>query len=131
MRGFWRGHGGFDAERELRAQRPQPSDELTRSIVRRMDGRRSGTSSFRAAVAVGLSTLLLAALMGTGGVGYAGEPGKRAVAAVKKVFVPKGVVVAKKKSSAMQQYLAPTVVKPKPKKKLRGVVAKAKPRFTG
>ena len=78
-------------ENELRASRPQPSDEL----VSRIEGRirsdrpaRTRRGSFRIAVPVALTAALVGALAAVGGVGFAATSVTHAVSAVAHVFSP-------------------------------------------
>ena len=132
MRGFWNREQGL--ERELRASRPAPREEFVEELANRVvTTPRRPTAARRVAIAAVLTGAMLASLAGFGGIGYAGQPAKRAVATVKKVFVPKGVVVRKapRSSAAADQYRGPTRPKVKKKKAAARVVAKGRPRFTG
>ncbi len=84
---FKRGDG---LERELRAMRPAPSDELVAKIEARVREARPAyrRTSFRLAVPVALTAAMVAALAAVGGVGYAASSVKDAATAVAHVFVP-------------------------------------------
>jgi hypothetical protein len=76
--------------RELRRNRPAPSDELVARIEARV--RESAPvarrGSFRIAVPVALTAAMVAALAAVGGVGYAASSVKHAASAVVHVFAP-------------------------------------------
>jgi hypothetical protein len=89
MTGFFK--RGDKLEGELRAARPRPSDEL----VSRIEGRirserpaRAHRSSFRVAVPVALTAVMVGALAAVGGVSYAATSVTHAVEAVSHVFSP-------------------------------------------
>jgi hypothetical protein len=84
---FKRGDG---LERELRATRPAPSDELVAKIEARVREARPAyrRSSFRLAIPVALTVAMVAALAAVGGVSYAASSVKHAATAVAHVFVP-------------------------------------------
>jgi hypothetical protein len=89
MTGFFK--RGDKLEGELRATRPRPSDEL----VSRLEGRvrselpaRVRRSSFRVAVPVALTAVMVGALAAVGGVSYAATSVENAVKAVSHVFSP-------------------------------------------
>jgi cytochrome c-type biogenesis protein CcmH/NrfG len=81
----WRRNRSTGLEAELRANRPEPSDELVRRIESRVraDGRRVG---FRVAFAGALVAGVLAALASVGGLGYAATSTSQAVATAKRVM---------------------------------------------
>ena len=82
----WRRNRNTGLEAELRANRPEPSDELVRRIESRVraDGRRA--RSFRVAFAGALVAGVLAALASVGGLGYAATSTSQAVATAKRVM---------------------------------------------
>jgi hypothetical protein len=144
MRGFtemryWRRRQEpFDLEAELRAARPEPSNELVRTLESRVrnDGRtRVGT--LRVAFVGALTAVMLVALGSVGGVGYASSAAQDAAVSVKRVVQPKKVVRVLKKSPAIDQYGGKKKVKKKVKKAKKGKGAKGKvrartrPPFTG
>jgi hypothetical protein len=81
----WRRNRSTGLEAELRANRPEPSDELVRRIESRVraDGRRVG---FRVAFAGALVAGVLAALASVGGLGYAATSASQAVATAKRAM---------------------------------------------
>jgi hypothetical protein len=80
---------GDPLERELRAARPQPSEELVHRIEARVYAERPARrGSFRIAVPVGLTAAMVAALAAVGGVGYAATSVEHAASAVVHVFMP-------------------------------------------
>ena len=81
--------GGLEGE--LRAARPRPSDELVSRIEARVRSERPALAhrnSFRVAVPVALTAVMIGALAAVGGVGYAATSVEHAVKAVSHVFVP-------------------------------------------
>jgi hypothetical protein len=87
MTGFFRRGDGL--ERELRAARPRPSDELVSQLEARVSaGRPARRGSLRVAVPVALTAALVGALAAVGGVGYAASSIESAAKAVSHVFVP-------------------------------------------
>jgi hypothetical protein len=126
MRYWRRRHEPFDLEAELRAGRPQPSSHFVRRLE--ADVKESGQSrvggTLRVAFVGALTAVMLIALAGVGGVGYASSAGRDAVVSVKRVVTPGDVVRVLKKSAAIDQY------GPKPKKKVKKV-KKAKKKGKG
>ena len=88
MTGFFK--RGDRLEGGLRAARPRPSDELVSRIEGRVRSERPARvrSSFRVAVPVALTAVLIGALAAVGGVGYAATSVGHAVTAVAHVFSP-------------------------------------------
>ena len=77
--------GGAGLERELRVRRPQPRDELVRTLAARVhDAPRSrhSVAALRVALGSGVSALFVAALVPAGGLGYATGAVSRASTAV-------------------------------------------------
>ena len=73
MKGF-RKRGGTGLERELRARRPQPREELVRTLAARVQGApryRHRVAALRVALGSGVTALFVAALVPAGGLGYA------------------------------------------------------------
>jgi hypothetical protein len=101
---------GDSLEGELRAARARPSDELVSRIEGRIRSERptfARRSSFRVAVPVALTAVMVGALAAVGGVGYAATSVESAVKAVSHVFVPaKGhqAVVVEGLTSGGDQY---------------------------
>ena len=87
MSGFRRGNR---LERDLRASRPRPSDELVNRIEGRIRSERPARvrGSFRVAVPVALTAVMIGALAAVGGVSYAATSVGHAVTAVTHVFSP-------------------------------------------
>jgi hypothetical protein len=77
-----------ELEARLRAARPEPSQDLIRSIAARMAPRRA--SAPRLAFAGALTATMLAALASVGGVSYAANAAVSAAKVVKKVVAPSG-----------------------------------------
>lgn len=118
-----------DFEAELRASRPEPSDELVHRLEARVRyGRDSRAGSFRIAFAGALATGVLGALAMVGGLGYAATATGSAVEKAKKVVKSHGVLVVHK-TPARDQY-APRATKKKKAKKAAGRRF-ARPPFTG
>jgi hypothetical protein len=89
MTGFFKRGGKLEGE--LRAARPRPSDELVSRIEGRIRSERptlARRGSFRVAVPVALTAVIVGALAAVGGVGYAATSVESAVKAVSHVFVP-------------------------------------------
>jgi hypothetical protein len=83
---FWRKNRRTGLEAELRANRPEPSDELVRRIESRVraDGRRAG--SLRVAFAGALIVGVLTMLASVGGLGYAATSTSHALNTAKRVM---------------------------------------------
>lgn len=92
---------GFDVERELRANRPEPRGDYTKALAGdvRTRGVTERTRAGRVGLALALSGLIVIALASFGGIGYASSAGSHAVKkpAVKHVRVVKS-------SAASAQY---------------------------
>jgi hypothetical protein len=140
MRYWRRRQGPFDVEAELKAARPEPSNEFVRTLESRVrhDGR-SRVGTLRVAFVGALTAVMLVALGSVGGVGYASSAARDAAVSVKRVVQPKKVVRVLKKSPAIDQYggKKPTKKKVKVKKAKKGkgakgrVRARTRPPFTG
>lgn len=120
---YWRRRHEFDLEAELKASRPEPSPDLVRRLEAevRDSGRARVGGTLRVAFVGALTALMLIALAGVGGVGYAASAGRDAVVGVKRVVTPtEEVVRVLKKSPAIDQYAK------KPKKKVKKKVKKVK-----
>jgi hypothetical protein len=137
----WRRNRSAGLEAELRAKRPEPSDELVHRLesrVRSSGRRRAG--SFRVAFAGALAAGVLAALASVGGLGYAATSASQVVETAKRA-VHVHTVATIQKSAARDQYGKPRAKKcRKGTKRVKGVcrrVKKAKgvrfrkPPFTG
>ena len=77
--------GGAGLERELRARRPQPRDELVRTLaarVQRAPRLHQRVAALRVALGSGVTALFVAALVPAGGLGYATGAVSRATTAV-------------------------------------------------
>jgi hypothetical protein len=139
MRYWRRRHEPFDLEAELKGSRPEPSPELVHQLEARVrhSGRTRVGSSIRVAFVGALTAVMLIALAGVGGVGYAASAGRDAVVSVKRVVTPKEVVRVLKKSPAIDQYGKKPAKKKKVKKAKKGkgakgrVKARVRPPFTG
>jgi hypothetical protein len=82
---------GDKLEGELRASRPRPSDELVSRIEGRIRSERPSRvnrSTFRVAVPVTITGVMVGSLAAVGGVGYAATSVTHAAKAVAHVFVP-------------------------------------------
>jgi hypothetical protein len=81
---------GNKLERDLRAARPKPSDELVSRIEGRIRSEQPARvrRSFRVAVPVTLTAVMIGSLAAVGGVGYAATSVGHAVKAVTHVFSP-------------------------------------------
>jgi hypothetical protein len=127
-------HKRTNLETELRANRPEPSDEFVNRLEGRVrEGRRSRAGSFRVAFAGSLAAGVLAALASVGGLGYAANATGEAVQKAKKVVKSSHGTAVVRKSPSRDQYGKPKVKKKKKakaKKKARGR-AFARPPFTG
>jgi len=131
MRGFtemryWRRrHEPFDLEAELKAGRPEPSPDFVRRLEAevRDSGRTRVGGRLRVAFVGAATAVMLIALSGVGGVGYAASAGHDAAVSVKRVVTPGDVVKVLKRSAAIDQY--------GPKKKAKKKVKKAKKKGKG
>lgn len=125
MRNWRRKREAFDLEGELRANRPQPSDELVHRLEARVhEDRRARAGSFRLAFAGALAAGVLGALASVGGLGYAATGAGSAVEKAKRVVGKHGVHVVHK-SPARDQY------GPKPRKAKKAKKKKAKKKAAG
>ena len=147
MRYWRRRHEPFDLEAELKASRPEPSSEFVHQLEARVkgNGRTRAAGSLRVAFVGALTAVMLIALAGVGGVGYASSAARDAAVSVKRVVTPEQRVVrVLKKSPAISQYdQAPKKAKKKTtkakkaKKVKKGkgakgrVKARQRPPFTG
>ncbi len=125
-------HKRTNLETELRANRPQPSNEFVNRLEGRVrEGRRSRAGSFRVAFAGSLAAGVLAALASVGGLGYAANATGEAVDKAKKVVKSSHGTLVVRKSPSRDQYGKPKVKKKtKAKKKAKGRRF-ARPPFTG
>jgi hypothetical protein len=142
---YWRKrHEPFDLEAELRANRPEPAPELVHRLETRVrDSGRTRAGSLRVAFVGALTAVMLIALAGVGGVGYASSAARDAAVSVKRVVTPKEIVRVLKKSPAISQYdkkaskqkkkaKATKATKKKKGKGAKGKVrARTSPPFTG
>jgi len=108
MKRFWR--NGDRLERELRSQRPEPRDELVRSIEGRIgESRRKTYRPFRLGLAAALTVGMLVALASFGGLSYAATGVTHAVKAATHAVAPQKQaapkLVSHPLSSAQAQYL--------------------------
>jgi hypothetical protein len=97
----------FDLEAELKASRPEPSSEFVHQLEARVkgSGRTRAAGSLRVAFVGALTAVMLIALAGVGGVGYASSAARDAAVSVKRVVSPEQRVVrVLKKSPAISQY---------------------------
>jgi hypothetical protein len=86
----WFSRRGNKLERDLRAARPRPSDELVSRIEGRIRSEQPARvrRSFRVAVPVTLTAVMIGSLAAVGGVSYAATSVGHAVRAVTHVFAP-------------------------------------------
>lgn len=125
-------HKRTNLETELRANRPQPSDEFVNRLEGRVrEGRRSRAGSFRVAFAGALAAGVLAALASVGGLGYAATATGDAVDRAKKVVKSSHGTLVVRKSPSRDQYDKPKVKKKKKAKKKAKGRRFARPPFTG
>jgi hypothetical protein len=105
MRGFWR-REPQGLETELRANRPEPSADLVRSLSHRIedDRRRARLYRFsRLSFAGALTVLMLGTLGAFGGLGYAASGTKSVANVVKRAVVPSRPQTVDR-SAAQDQY---------------------------
>lgn len=81
-------HRSDSLERELRRQRPRPTDELISRIEGRVRSAAPRRRVFRYAIPAALTAAMLGALAAVGGVSYAASGVEHAAQAVEHVFVP-------------------------------------------
>jgi hypothetical protein len=94
-----------DLEAELRAHRPIADDAFVQSISDRVRASRRSHATLRIAFALGLTTLMVAALGAFGGIGYAAQRAQHAATAATRVFdSPSSKPKAEKRSPAQDQY---------------------------
>lgn len=125
-------HKRTNLETELRANRPQPSNEFVNRLEGRVrEGRRSRAGSFRVAFAGSLAAGVLAALASVGGLGYAANATGEAVDKAKQVVKSSHGTLVVRKSPSRDQYDKPKVRKKKKAKKKAKGRAFARPPFTG
>jgi hypothetical protein len=119
---YWRRRQPFDLEAELKAGRPEPRPDFVRRLEADVkdSGRTRVGGTLRVAFVGALTAVMLIALAGVGGAGYAASAGRDAVVSVKRVVTPGDVVKVLKRSAAIDQY------GPKPKKKVKAKKAKKK-----
>lgn len=105
MRGFWRREPqGLEAE--LRANRPEPSTDLVRSLSLKIEDDRRRTRLYslsRLSFAGGLTVLMLGTLGAFGGLSYAASGTKSVVNVVKRAVAPSRPT-AVQGSAAQDQY---------------------------
>jgi hypothetical protein len=90
--------------RELRANRPEPSDEFVRVLAQRLDGGRKRLyAASRFSFAAALTVLVLGSLASFGGVGYAASGANQAFTAVKQIVKLSSPHVVRK-TAAQDQY---------------------------
>jgi hypothetical protein len=96
-----------DLETELRANRPEPSDDLLHRITGRMNATEA-PRRLRLGFAAALTVAILGALSAVGGMGYAASATSHAVTAVKNVVVkaktPETHLNTVQQSPAQSQY---------------------------
>ena len=116
MRTWRRNRESAGLEAELRANRPEPSQELLSKLEARVreSGRRSRAGSFRVAFAGALAAGVLAALASVGGLAYAATGVGQAVEKATRVVHVHGVTTLHK-SAARDQYSKPKAKCPKTK----------------
>jgi hypothetical protein len=136
MRYWRRRHEPFDLEAELKTGRPEPAPEFVHKLEGRVrNSGRSTVGALRVAFVGALTAVMLIALAGVGGVGYASSAARDAAVGVKRVVTPKRVVRVLKKSPAIDQYGRKAKKKVKKAKKGKGakgkVRARTRPPFTG
>jgi hypothetical protein len=77
-----------NVERDLRANRPAPSDEFVRDLAARAQAAPAGRVGFRLAFAGVLTAALLVALAAVGGLGYAASSVTEVVKVAKRIVAP-------------------------------------------
>jgi hypothetical protein len=98
-------------ERQLRRERPQPSDELVASISAAVAARRPrGAVGSRIAFAAAITTFMLGTFASFGGLSYAASGASTAARAVERVVVEQ-VPLVRENSAAADQY-GPAVTPP-------------------
>ena len=141
MRNWRKNRESMGLEAELRASRPEPSNELVYKLESRVraNGRNSRASSFRVAFAGALAAGVLTALASVGGIGYAATGAGQAVEKVTRIVHVHSVPTLHK-SAARDQYGKPKAKCRKGTKRVKGVCKKIKksrgvnfrrPPFTG
>lgn len=77
-----RNREGFNLEKELRTNRPEPRQAFVRGLVTEIRGRRGPRPSVRLALVGALTVVMVSALAAVGGIGYAAAAPTKAVNAV-------------------------------------------------
>jgi hypothetical protein len=107
MTRFFHGHG---LERELRSHSPRPPDQLVQKIEERIRSERVlSRRSFRTALPVAFTAIVVGGLAAVGGVSYAASSVVHAARTVSHVFTPASahrVAVVESLSSGGDQYVA-------------------------
>lgn len=99
-------------ERQLRAERPQPSDVLVASISATVAAHRPrGRVGSRVAFAAAITTFMLGTFASFGGLSYAASGASTAARAVERVVVEQ-VPLVRENSAAADQYGNPNVTPP-------------------
>jgi hypothetical protein len=133
MKGSWK-HGGDGVERELRAGKPEPTDEFVARVSGQIPARRREWS--RLSFAGALTVLMLGTFVSFGGLSYAAASAQHTAVAVKHVVVKsKRTYVVHVHSAAGDQYdsvktvtkVVKTVKTVKVKPHVAGAVASVKP----
>ena len=105
MKRFW-SRGEDELGRELRANRPEPSDAFVHSLAKRIrqDGPKTRMYALsRLSFAAAITVFLLGTLVSFGGFGYAASGTRDAVKAVKNAVAPTNPKIVKN-SAAQDQY---------------------------
>ncbi len=109
MKGFWKREDRL--ERELRAQRPEPSAEFMRALEGKVDGKayRRPARPMRLGLAAALTIGMLVALASFGGLGYAATGVSHAVKAATHVVAPqhKAAPVVKRAAAQLGESAVP------------------------
>ncbi len=130
MKGYWkRNRGGVDLEHELRANRPEPRDELVHKLEANIRGAGRARGSLRLAMGAAVTAVVFA-LASFGGLGYAAAAVGNVADTAKRVVTPSKPTTIFK-SAAQNQYGKPKKDVKAKKKAKRKKARKAKPRFTG
>jgi predicted ribonuclease toxin of YeeF-YezG toxin-antitoxin module len=110
--------GRKNIDKELRAARPEPRDELVSELTERAGVTRVQRRWSRVAFASAVTVLMLGSFASFGGLGYAASSVEATAKAVKQTAAPAKKVKVAKQSAANDQYGARTTAKPKPKPKI-------------
>jgi Ca2+-binding RTX toxin-like protein len=93
-----------ELERELRAQRPTPSDELVETLAASVRPRPRVAPRRRLALAGSATAAMLVTVAAIGGIGYAADAGSQVAHTLKRALAPVGITIEAKPTAASDEY---------------------------